>query len=71
VENELKHTEIASNFQNWIKHFNTNSTTEAEFDSLTMEQRLAILNAVSGEEPETPSEPCYKCGAMCAQRTCE
>lgn len=53
LEKIMSYAEIAKNFKNWNEYFNTDGEmSEAEFDALTMDERIELLVKAFG-----PSSP--------------
>jgi hypothetical protein len=71
----MKHSEIASSYNNWIEHFDTNAAmTEAEFEATPMDKRLALLQDAFGDELVTTEDDseayCEECGVVHEGGTC-
>ena len=51
--NKHTNTEIATSYALWIEYFDTDGNmTEAEFDAMSTEQKLALIEAAFGADQE-------------------
>ena len=51
--NQHTNTEIATNYALWVEYVDTDgTTTKDEFDSMSTEQKLALIGAAFGADQE-------------------